>query len=1197
MPHVSQNSVCPKCGRSLASTAAQGLCAKCLFAVMLDGGSLDSSPQSTAHKAALPRAFAGYQLLEEVARGGMGIVYRARQTSIQRSVALKVLAAGQFASPDFVRRFRTEAEAVASLDHPNIVPIYEVGECEGQPFFSMRFIEGGSLAERIEAPLAPFSVQEAAGLLVKLARAVHYAHQRGILHRDIKPGNVLLDPQGEPHLTDFGLAKLVEKDSTLTRTMAMLGTPSYMSPEQARGEAKQLTTAVDVYGLGAVLYELLTGQPPFAGGTTMETVRLVLDKEPRRPSLLSLGLDRDMETISLKCLEKDPLRRYGSAEALAADLERWQRHEPILARPATGLERMTKWVRRNRVGFASLLIIALLLVSGVTVSHRQAARAMRAEALATQRLGEAQRNEHRAEEASRELVVLAERRRDTLVRMYVASGNALVEGGNAFTGLLHFLEALRLEQGNPVREDVHRRRLASILHTAPQLKQVWVHPGALGSARFNPEGTQVVCGDDHGDVQIFDATTGEPFISPIRTDPPSALAWFTRGGRYLVTADTEGKLRHWDPTTGQPAGPVLPTQVKSTEGRTHFDTLDYSPDGRWLVAILAGGVRFLTVPSGEPVGPWMATTSRVVRVRFNPDGQTALISGAGPSLQIVEVPSGRLVWSPPDLESPVRFAEFSPNGQRVVTVSGASSQDLDIWHAARGTRVIKGFQSLPHSYDLQLSPDGRRIALGNTSDALVLSADSGRPVSELMKHESHILQFEFSPNGRELATASFDRTARVWESETGRPLIPRLRHGMEVTEAHFSPDGERLLTACQDGTTRLWGLRGNEGARLTLRHRLSGEIKVRVSADARHVLAFCASPTVRVWDIRSGQISAEWSEAGNVTDAQFNRDGSRVAVAVADGTVQLREVSTGAGLFHVSHRGKVNCLTFSPDGQTFLTGGDDAKVRLWKATDGRVLGPPLIHGGALSRATFSVDGQQVVTGSEDKKARIWDVKTGSLVGLPLELGSAVGSVDLNVDGTRIYTLRKGDGAALLGAMRLWDATTRKPLAPEQPLYSAGSYPTPFSPDGRKFLMLQDATTVALYDAQTGRRIAPLLEHRFLPSGFAFSPDGRLALTRANRVARVWDASTGDPVSPPLVHKGYLQSADWSADGRELITTANDGTLSIWDVSPSNASVAELERLAEVLAAHRLDPQTGLVPLTPTEIRGRWKVITGRPTDP
>src|SRR5262245_26831224 len=370
MPELPTTAACPRCGRALPQDAPRGLCAKCLLTAMLDGGPLAGALRAAVGKTIMPRAFGTYELLEEVARGGMGIVYKARQPQINRVVAVKVMAAGQFAAPDFVKRFRTEAEAVASLDHPNIVPIYEVGECEGQPFFSMRFCEGGSLAGRISNREFRITDREATGLLEKLARAIHYAHQRGILHRDIKPGNVLLDAQGGPHLTDFGLAKLVEKESTLTRTMAMLGTPSYMSPEQARGEAKQLTTAVDVYGLGAVFYELLTGQPPFAGGTTMETVRRVLEKEPRRPSVLKPGIDRDLETICLKCLEKDPAHRYGSAEALGADLERWQRHEPVEARPPSAAYRLGKWTRRNpRTALLTLIctLAILAFVVGQTI--------------------------------------------------------------------------------------------------------------------------------------------------------------------------------------------------------------------------------------------------------------------------------------------------------------------------------------------------------------------------------------------------------------------------------------------------------------------------------------------------------------------------------------------------------------------------------------------------------------------------------------------------------------------------------------------------------------------------------------------------------------------------------------------------------------------------------------------------------------
>jgi serine/threonine protein kinase/Tfp pilus assembly protein PilF len=304
-----------------------------------------------------------YELLEEVGRGGQGVVFRARQKSLNRTVALKVISLGQWASKAHLKRFRREAEAAASLDHPSIVPIYEVGEREGACYFSMKFVEGGQLDEVVRR--APIPIRQAAELIAKVARTVHYAHEHRILHRDIKPGNILLDTKGEPQLTDFGLARLVEAESTVTRTMEVMGTPSYMAPEQAAGEYTKLSNATDIYGLGAVLYQLLTGHPPFAGGTTYETIKLLLETEPRRPRLLNPKIDRDLNIICLKCLEKDPKRRYASALALAEDLEHWLKHEPIRAHRTGIFARGRKWVRRNPTSaLLAASLIALAAAAG-----------------------------------------------------------------------------------------------------------------------------------------------------------------------------------------------------------------------------------------------------------------------------------------------------------------------------------------------------------------------------------------------------------------------------------------------------------------------------------------------------------------------------------------------------------------------------------------------------------------------------------------------------------------------------------------------------------------------------------------------------------------------------------------------------------------------------------------------------------------
>src|SRR6266480_682525 len=375
--------VCRKCGAKIFADTPEGLCTACLFETGLNllasapvaaddesGSAEDVSNVTTApqiKKAPRPAKtladFGDYELLEEIGRGGQGVVYRALQKSLNRTVALKVIGLGHWASDAHLKRFRREAEAAASLDHSGIVPIYEVGERDGSCYFSMKLIEGGQLDEVVRRESMP--IRRAVELIANVARTVHYAHEHGILHRDIKPGNILLDQEGEPHLTDFGLARLVESESSVTQTLDVLGTPSYMAPEQAVGNNAAVSSGTDVYGLGAVLYQLLTGHPPFAGGTTYETIKLLENTEPRPPRLLNPKVDRDLSTICLKCLEKDPKRRYSSALALIEDLKHWLNHEPIQARNTGIFARGRKWVQRNPTSaLLAASLIALAAAAG-----------------------------------------------------------------------------------------------------------------------------------------------------------------------------------------------------------------------------------------------------------------------------------------------------------------------------------------------------------------------------------------------------------------------------------------------------------------------------------------------------------------------------------------------------------------------------------------------------------------------------------------------------------------------------------------------------------------------------------------------------------------------------------------------------------------------------------------------------------------
>ncbi|HKB05563.1 MAG TPA: WD40 repeat domain-containing serine/threonine protein kinase [Gemmataceae bacterium] len=566
------------------------------------------------------RSLGDYELLEEIARGGMGVVYKARQVSLNRVVAIKMILSGRLASESDVQRFRQEAEAAAGLDHANILPIHEVRADDGHHYFSMKLVEGGNLTARVRDLVA--GPRAAASLVERIARAVHYAHQRGILHRDLKPGNVLIDGDGTPYVTDFGLAKKVEGDSTLTQSGAVVGTPSYMAPEQARG-AKGITTAADVYSLGAILYELLTGRPPFKGESVAQTLRMVEEQDPTRPRWLNPACDPDLEAVALKCLEKDPGRRYETAGAMADDLQRWLNGEPVTARRAGPGRRAWKWVRRNPVMAGLVTACVGLLAFGIVStivyavqSHDLVNQVLQNEARAKANETEANKNAAAARQAADE----------AKVRWY--------------RGMYEQMRTARLARAAGSRNEVLKL--------------------AAEAARLR------------GQVEAMDPRPADiPTAAELRTEVVSA---FLRPDARLVR---------------EIAMPMIMNAHFSSDGR-RMAHMFFEPG-----AGDKSGMRFVDLDNGTELGraliesgPDSDNFALIGINAMNRDGTRAvvIVPGIALSIQVREIPSGKLVTDFGERKYPHFRARISPDGSKVAATRTVGEEaQLVVWDVARPT--------------------------------------------------------------------------------------------------------------------------------------------------------------------------------------------------------------------------------------------------------------------------------------------------------------------------------------------------------------------------------------------------------------------------------------------------------------------------------------------------------------------------------
>ncbi|MBL9126075.1 MAG: serine/threonine protein kinase, partial [Verrucomicrobiales bacterium] len=831
--------------------------------------------------------FAGYELLEVIGSGAMGVVYRARQISLNRIVALKMLRPARLLTPEDLRRFAIEAEAIARLTHPNIVPIYESGEERGQPFYTTRYVEGGSLAQRLaagayrvatgtsDARVRGLRWRKVAEFLREAARAVQHAHDRGVLHRDLKPGNILIDPDGHPQIVDFGLARLVDSGGDPTLSRGMLGTPAYVAPEQAQGVARSASPLADVYSLGAVMYEMLACRPPFLAETEVATVHRIVHDEPVAPCVIDPRIPIDLQTICLKCLEKEPRRRYGSAREMAEDLGRWLGGAPISARPQRSSEKAIRWVRRNPLPASLGLVALVLLLATVGVSIRHA----RLTTTATRSLSA----------ANREL-------EDALDRLTLQKVDDRLHQGESVEAIALLARVLREDPSNSVAAS---RMVWWLSHRSLPLHvgRAARHEGRVLSAQFDSVGGRFVTASEDGSARVWDARTGLPVSAPLVH--PDELSWaeFGPDGRSVLVSCRDGAAYLWE--------------VESGRLRDRLN-----------------GVSRTTASPGE--------TGHAVLARFSPDGRKIVTGGVDGAVRIWDVESPGKVMPPMRHGGPVLSVAFSPDSRWLLT--GSSDRAARLWDASTGEPVTDRLRNHGDVACVNFSPDGTRFVTASFNGTVrIWWTSNGLPVVDPLTHAKGVRYAVFSPDGRRILTSSIDSTARVWNADTGAPLTDPFRHDSTVRVARFSPDGKRVLTASDDTTARIWDIASQRPICEPLRHG-GYVVDASFSPDGSLVLTASADGTARVWRIREEPMRNAIDAGGAVRIAAFGPTGGRIATGRSDGVAQVWSLAPpGPVTPRLESKEAIHDLAFSPDEALVATASADHATRLWEVSTGRLL--------------------------------------------------------------------------------------------------------------------------------------------------------------------------------------------------------------------------------------------------------------------
>jgi WD40 repeat protein/predicted Ser/Thr protein kinase len=1115
---------------------------------LLEAGRAASSVPREAGKETPPLMVLGdYELLDPLGMGGMGVVYRARQRSAHRIVALKVIRSDRLEqlSPverqEWFERFRREGQIAACLNHDNLVSVYEVGQVDGQHFYSMRLVEGQTLAEILRQ--GPLSAHRTVIYLEQVSRALHALHLRGIVHRDLKPRNILVDTNDRPFVTDFGLAKWSEYTQGVTQLEACVGTPEYMAPEQARNPAS-VREASDIYSLGATLYELLTGRPPFHAADPIETRRQVLDEEPLSPRRLNPAVHRDLELICLKCLEKEPNKRYASALQVADELRRYRNSEPLRhTRPVGKAEHLWRWCRRKpfQAAAAGLAAVVLMAVTALTISLAFVVQ-LRGEKEHTQTaLKEAETHRREANRWLSRLRTLSA----------LEQGQTLCEKGDVPRGLLWLARSLELDPASPPDlNGLIRTNLACWSRLLSPLRALLPHAEEVAAVAFGRDGRTFLTATRH-QVQLWEAATCKSMGAPFDVRGYVLAAALSPDGKMFLTGSADNTARLWEADTGR---------VISLPHNGTVTAVAFSPDGK---IVLTGSsdktAQFWDAVSGQPFGKPLPHKGPVLAVAFSPDGKTVWTGSTRwdwKALPVLGASAMGLLGSPMPGASLVAASALMPGTTPLR------------WDIVTGLPVVQPLPDLASVSTLAISADGKAFLTVDGSTVQIWHAATGKSIGKPFRMEGAGTAGGFSPDGKLVLTASKDKTAQLWQVSSGKPVGPRLHHQDIITSVGFSPDGRFILSGSEDKTARLWEVASTESHRLSLAHPSTIQAAA-FSFNGKMVVTGSEEGDIRIWDVATGKLRGPGLKHQKLVKAvAFSPDGKTLLTGSWDATARLWEVATGRLLHLLPHRKQVWAVAFSPDGKTALTGSLDGTAQLWDAATGQPIGLPLHHrrGAGVYSVAFSSDGKRIVTGGGDDTAQVWDAAAQQPMSPPLQHKDEVWRAIFSSDGRFVLT------GSLDGTAQVWDALTGDRLGPSLP-HQGKVWAVAFSSDDSLILTGSDdqGGTARLWETVTGQLRGDPLQHQGIVRSVAFSPDARLVLTGSeDKTARFWDAATGRRCGPPLQHEHLISSAIFSPDGKTVLTVGLKAAR-LWKVPvPVEGTVERIVLWTNVITGMKLD---------------------------